>query len=78
MIIKLVHVVKRITYAAFMKNPPIIINGIMKVGANVIATCGFGAPQEIMYPKPTTTFRKTELIQNLTKFICTYLLKPLT
>ena len=50
----------------------------MKVGANVIATCGFGAPQEIMYPKPTTTFRKTELIQNLTKFDCTYLLKPLT
>ena len=64
----------KITYAAFMKNPPIIINGIMKVGANVIATCGFGAPQEIMYPKPTTTFRKIELIHNLTKFNCTHLI----
>ena len=77
MVKKLVHlgILIKITYAAFMKNPPIIINGIMKVGANVIATCGFGAPQEIMYPKPTTTFRKTELIQNLTKFNCTYLLQ---
>ena len=65
MIIKLVHVVKRITYATFMKNPPIIINGIMNVGANVIATCGFGAPQEIIYPKPTTTFLKMKLISNL-------------
>ena len=55
----------KITYAAFMKNPPIIINGIMNVGANVIATCGFGAPQEIIYPKPTTTFLKMKLISNL-------------
>ena len=55
----------KITYAAFMKNPPIIINGIMKVGANVIATCGFGAPQEIIYPKPTTTFLQMKLLLNL-------------